>query len=86
MNKLLLVIMLLISVELSAQSIQFEFADTTNGKVVQRKVSYQYPLPVRWYYNADTTKVVNWNGSVLTTPFPVKLYNTVLKFISLNFG
>lgn len=85
MNKFLLLIFLLITFECSAQ-IKFQYVDTLNGKTILREVSYQYPLPLKWQYEADTTKVINWNGSVLTTPFPIKLYNSIMKLISLNIG
>lgn len=45
MKKFLLLILLLISLPVFAQKIQF--ADTTNGKIVLREVSWRYPLPVR---------------------------------------
>lgn len=86
MKKIILTLLLLIATSISAQSIQFQFTDTTGGKTVLRTVSWQYPLPIQYKSAADTTKPINWNGKVLTVPFPMKLYNNVMKLISLNIG
>lgn len=45
MKKIFLIILLLISLPALAQKIQF--ADTLNGKIILREVSWRYPLPVR---------------------------------------
>jgi len=69
---ILIIVLLLISVNLFAQKIQF--ADTSGGKVVLREVSYKWPLPIRLTginFNPltfDTTKIGylnknnNWTG------------------------
>jgi len=55
---------------------KIQFADTVNGKVVIREVSYKYPLPVKAVL-ADTAKVFQYNNGVINTSFPMKIYNFV---------